>query len=391
MIDGIPKGTGNCYLMKGKALPESYTEFKAAVEAGTLPIDLNFNSPGWQIIGTLLSKANLLSDATAQALGLTGESTVNDALGSCAASLNTLSNTMLFTRLYTMNFSGKATVPYMTYNDAIYTNNKFFAVGTGKGATSADGVTWEERAELSGYQIVYGNGVFVKIESDGLYKLKYSVDGVTWTDAVSPSATWNTLIFGGGVFVAFGGGVHAYSLDGINWTKTSTSISAKTGAYGNGRFVVAVSNSSTGYYSNDGITWKSCNLSTSAEWYDMAYGNGRFVLVGIYGAVTSTDGVSWVSTGLSSSKWVSVAYGGGKFSVIATDKTNASYYSFNGTEWIYAALPYAQDWKLVAYGANRFVALAYNAQGAYSNQDAAYNKIVVTDVKGNVLGMVTLS
>lgn len=65
MIDGIPKNTGNSYLVKGVSLPDNYAAFKAAIEAGTQGIDLNFNAAGWQVVGTLLSKANLLDDTTA--------------------------------------------------------------------------------------------------------------------------------------------------------------------------------------------------------------------------------------------------------------------------------------------------------------------------------------
>jgi len=78
MTDGVPKNTGNAYLIKGASLPDSYAAFKAAIEAGTQGLDLNFNSAGWQVIGSLLSKANLLSDATAAATG--DSETVSEAI-----------------------------------------------------------------------------------------------------------------------------------------------------------------------------------------------------------------------------------------------------------------------------------------------------------------------
>ena len=67
MIDGIPKLTGNSYLAKG-SLPATYAELKAAFESGTQGLDLIFNAGGWQAVGMVLSKANLLSDATANAI-----------------------------------------------------------------------------------------------------------------------------------------------------------------------------------------------------------------------------------------------------------------------------------------------------------------------------------
>lgn len=78
MVDGVPKNTGNAYLIKGASLPDSYAAFKAAIEAGTQGLDLNFNSAGWLRIGTALSKANLLSDTAAAELG--GVTTVDAAL-----------------------------------------------------------------------------------------------------------------------------------------------------------------------------------------------------------------------------------------------------------------------------------------------------------------------
>ena len=71
MTDGIIKGTGNSRYLKGAGWPSTYAEFKAMAEAGTLPFDLNgINAAGWQVIGSLLNKANLLSDATCSLLNI---------------------------------------------------------------------------------------------------------------------------------------------------------------------------------------------------------------------------------------------------------------------------------------------------------------------------------
>ena len=70
MIDGIIKQTGNSRYLKS-AITEATTweQFRAALIAGTLPIDLNgINAAGWQTLATALSKANLLSDSVAAAI-----------------------------------------------------------------------------------------------------------------------------------------------------------------------------------------------------------------------------------------------------------------------------------------------------------------------------------
>lgn len=85
MKDFIPKGTGNSRFLKAPSTfhftYRTYDAFAAGLEAGTIPIDLNgINPSGVNQVGTPLNKSTLLTDATATALGLTGnDPTVNDA------------------------------------------------------------------------------------------------------------------------------------------------------------------------------------------------------------------------------------------------------------------------------------------------------------------------
>lgn len=94
MQDTIIKGTGNSRTLRSVAsfmnLYPTYEDFVAALVTGTLPIDIGpLNSAGVQQTGTAVNKANLLSDATATVLSLTGNPTVNDALNKLGASVNT--------------------------------------------------------------------------------------------------------------------------------------------------------------------------------------------------------------------------------------------------------------------------------------------------------------
>lgn len=87
MKDMIPKGTGNSRFLRSvsnfKAIYPTYDDFVNALVAGNLPVDFNgINEAGIQQVGTPLSKANLLTDETAAALGLEQENpTINDAFG----------------------------------------------------------------------------------------------------------------------------------------------------------------------------------------------------------------------------------------------------------------------------------------------------------------------
>lgn len=85
MKDLVPKGTGNSRFLRSVSnflsLYPDYEAFVAALVDGTLPIDLaGINTNGVTQVGTPLTKSNLLTDATATALGLSGDPTVNDAL-----------------------------------------------------------------------------------------------------------------------------------------------------------------------------------------------------------------------------------------------------------------------------------------------------------------------
>lgn len=86
MKDSILKGTGNSRFLKS-AVPAgtSWADALAMLQAGTFPIDFNgINTEGFQQVGTPLNKANLLKDATALTLGLTGDVVPNDMFNALA-------------------------------------------------------------------------------------------------------------------------------------------------------------------------------------------------------------------------------------------------------------------------------------------------------------------
>lgn len=74
MRDSIIKNTGNSrYLKSAISAATTWEQFRAALIAGTLPIDLNgINTAGWQQVGDALNKANLLPDGIITAFGLPG-------------------------------------------------------------------------------------------------------------------------------------------------------------------------------------------------------------------------------------------------------------------------------------------------------------------------------
>lgn len=98
MTDGIIKGTGNSRYLK--TVPNAltlYPDWPTALQAmvdGTFPVDFNgINPNGWTTQGTKLSKANLLTDAVANALCLTGEKTPTQAFERLRQLMSTAQNT----------------------------------------------------------------------------------------------------------------------------------------------------------------------------------------------------------------------------------------------------------------------------------------------------------
>lgn len=94
MKDGIIAETGNSRNLRTIAgFKQKFPNYDAFVEgfiAGEIPIDLNgINPDGWAQLGTLLNKANLLTDATAALMDLGPEATPNEMLAALANGIKT--------------------------------------------------------------------------------------------------------------------------------------------------------------------------------------------------------------------------------------------------------------------------------------------------------------
>ena len=159
----------------------------------------------------------------------------------------------------------------------------------------------------------------------------------------------------------------------INITVTATtddstnSISAftYTGTAASGNFVIIPTAAQVGVYSPDGDTWTEFNLPSSGNWKAIAAGGGQFVAIENNSSVaaSSTNGYEWTARALPSSNlWNAVTYGDGVFVAVAGDG-DAGAYSTNGAIWSATTLPDSDDssfneWVGIAYGKNKFVALA---------------------------------
>ena len=221
---------------------------------------------------------------------------------------------------------------------------------------------------------------------DSTDKAGYSLDGITWSEVTLPSTgDWQSIAYG--VFsnvsryvaIVRNGTIAAYSIDGVNWSSSSIGEGGDwVGiAYGNAKFV-AISESDSGttsraVSSDGGLTWSVGSVATGAK--AIAFGNGRFVIVeGNFSnsVAWSTDGVTWTVTTLpantdsTESNWYDIAFGNNRFVAIADNATMVAY-SFNGATWYASTMPSNQDWRKLVYGSGVFLALADGEVAASSH------------------------
>jgi hypothetical protein len=206
-----------------------------------------------------------------------------------------------------------------TWSGIAYGQGTWVAVATGgtANAYSTDGgQTWTAGAALPASatwtSVAYGAGKFVAVSSGSIAAAISTDGGLTWASSVLPTGSnWSSVAFGNNRFVAVSstsGTAAAYSLDGINWeASTITSASYTSIAYGQGTFL-AVGAGTTASSSPDGVVWTSRTISTSNN-VGVAFGNnnntGRFLTISDSG----TDNISVITAGTTTRARASVANG----------------------------------------------------------------------------------
>lgn len=131
-------------------------------------------------------------------------------------------------------------------------------------------------------------------------------------------------------------------------------------------------------YVDDSIILKDIEikLPTSSRWLSICYGDGKFVAVGNNSkAAYSTDGITWHDVSMPSyQKWMKVVYGEGKFVALSFTKIA---YSTDGITWSEVAAPSktsgSHSWSDLAYGNGVFVITAKTSSGGNPTSDYAYS------------------
>jgi hypothetical protein len=235
----------------------------------------------------------------------------------------------------------------IAYNGSVY-------IACGKsGATprlwsSTNGIDWSLLSSPSSitdiFNIIY-NGTYWVICGQGTNPVQYSVDGITWTaSSTSLSGNFRKITYNGHTMVIsdFASSAIYYSVDkGVSWTSVALNGSSVQALSWNGTVFVAGTNAPSIYTSRDGITWTL--RYTPAETIAALFWNGRvFKGVGTTYAYESADGYTWTQ----SPKTYTVASPTAIFySVDVRDDlitTNARYYGvdiphyYDSTNQIYA-------------------------------------------------------
>ena len=186
-----------------------------------------------------------------------------------------------------------------------------------------------------------------------------------------------------------------YSLDGTAWTTATLPASGnyKSIATGDYRFVAINNNpavaTNTLIYSRDGVNWETRNLSQSGIWNSVTFGilndNGSGVFLAVAADADkgsySTDGLTWSNTELPNigdstfNQWVDVAFGANKFVAVANSGNFVAVGEYDqGTDtWTWESHVMdvitdssVKDWQSISYGNNRFVAISSTGDIAYS-------------------------
>ena len=241
-----------------------------------------------------------------------------------------------------INWTG-ITIGSFSLRGVTFANGKFVAVGGEFSGTdlitnvqvSTDGINWTRYTPFTNAigpkAITFGNGLFVVVADTGSNRVMTSPDGINWTlrSVLGNNDLWQSVAFGNGKFVAIAGsGVDRtmYSTDGINWTSVNVNAGTYKIIFGDGKFTTGQN------YSTDGISWTNAAIINFAP-FGIVYGNGVFVAVGQTGTdriAISSDAITWeLITAPALTTWISIAYGDEKFVALASSGVNQLMVSYS--------------------------------------------------------------
>lgn len=213
------------------------------------------------------------------------------------------------------------------------------------------------------------------LETVGENNVVDSFTATKYTNALVNSS-WAGIAYGNSLWVTTGGTKAGVSSDLQTWTETTLPTSSNYGgvAYGNGTFCTASYSTAKSATSTDGVTWSSTgSFPLTAGVIRMTYGSSNFVALqgtGTTDYATSTNGQTWTSRTLSWSVAVTSVASSGTTIIGMTSGTSYAIRSVDGgVTFNRVALPSNGSW-YVAYGNGIWIAVKGSSNSAaYSTDD----------------------
>lgn len=290
--------------------------------------------------------------------------------------------------------SGNATSIVIASNDqrtfANYSNMRIIITsGTGVGQygyiqaydSSTKTITvYKESTDTAGWDHVNtGTAIVSILDSTTVYSIEPRVvfsDPVSSSVGVSmsASASWTSVIYGYGKYVAVGtNGFASYSTTGSTWT-AGTGLEGVTSpqvGFANGVYVAIASETTIYSYSTNGTTWNAATLPLGTTFSAPITVDNTLKIISYSTSeiLTTANGVDWInssSTGILSGP---IAYGATVYVSFASGSTNQAAYSSTASSWTNVTLPVTDTWKKIAYGNGRFIAIASSGTNAVYSVD----------------------
>jgi hypothetical protein len=281
------------------------------------------------------------------------------------------------------------TNPYGEYSretlyDVEYVNGGWLGLAYDRLLGSADGAVWTNLVVFSNNfdALACGNGACVVAS---YWQVWWSSNLVDWTNVTvgefSPRGVTD-VTFGGGLFVTVSSfdGTAFTSRDGLEWsrwqvTAPETDLHLQSIVYGGGRFVAVGPEALA--TSPDGTNWHAVRTNF-IHMSAVTWGGGRFVAVGPFGSMTTTDGTNWLSQSAPQFRASAVAFGGGFFVAVGSDYSLRSespiWVSQDGLNWSHRKSRTTRPFLSVVFGNATFLVSGW--AGAMLQSDPIVNLIL---------------
>jgi len=249
-----------------------------------------------------------------------------------------------------LTWNGLGSTTFTTSENTLAYNGRIWAAGGTGGNTLAyswDGKLWTPLGKTifstSCNYIAWNGSLFVATGS-GTNGLAYSYDGIQWTGTgTSILTTGQVVAWNGSIWVA-GGNKLAYSTNGTTWTVSTSGTALFTTVYGvtwNGNtWLAGGSGTSRLAYSIDGINWTNISYSLSTSVTTPVWNGSQWTIGGIGGntfiyTTDSTGQSGWVGAGTTVfSTQTNLIKWTGKYFIGMGQTGNTLAYSLNGINWI---------------------------------------------------------